>query len=539
MLDALQALGQPVETVPRPRRARRPRPTKAVAKGLPKDLDWFAWDGLPAVRWADSASRCRCTILQWLLAQAVKAKSPEPNAMLRKYCRHVRGRATASGSASSSSRPGSPRTSRPIDPSEAQRQARSRPRRAAPVDAAASPQYYQDDPLRQERRTSRSRRRYLPVAPRAARPARPPRARACWRSWRPARRARRRAAGAQRYLKEWYGMRASQGKALIVMLAWIDHPSATQLMLSVGSRFRTKSFQEEATRQAEALAERKGWTVGELADRTIPTAGLRRRRACSSCRTATACSPRACCPTSPSSCATPEGKAIKALPAPRQTDDEDQVKEAKKALAAAKKELKARRRRSRPSGSTRRCAPSGPGRSRTGTATSAGTRSCGTSCQRLVWVGDARRRRDAAGLPAARRRHAHRRRRRGGRRSRRDARVRLAHDSNLDADQVAAWQAAPRRLRGARRCSSSSARAAYALPDEQRPARRSTDFEGHLLEAFALRGRARKLGYTRGPGRGRRLVPHLRQALPDPRPRPRRSTFTRQRPARGEPHGRR
>ena len=53
---------------------------------------------------------------------------------------------------------------------------------------------------------------------------------------------------AQRYLKEWYGMRATQGRALIVMLAWVEHPSATQLMLSVGSRFRTKSFQEEATR---------------------------------------------------------------------------------------------------------------------------------------------------------------------------------------------------------------------------------------------------------------------------------------------------
>ena len=30
----------------------------------------------------------------------------------------------------------------------------------------------------------------------------------------------------------------------------VDHPNATQLVLAIGSRFRTKSFQEEAVRQA-------------------------------------------------------------------------------------------------------------------------------------------------------------------------------------------------------------------------------------------------------------------------------------------------
>ena len=83
-----------------------------------------------------------------------------------------------------------------------------------------------------------------------------------------------RAPGRNAGLKEWYGTRAAQGKSLIIMLAWIEHPSAIQLMLSVGSRFRTKSFQEEATRQAETLAERKGWTLAELADRTVPSGGF-------------------------------------------------------------------------------------------------------------------------------------------------------------------------------------------------------------------------------------------------------------------------
>ena len=77
-----------------------------------------------------------------------------------------------------------------------------------------------------------------------------------------------------RYVKQWYGHRAAQCKALLQVLAWIDHPSATQVVLSVANRFRTKGIQEEALRLCQLLAERKGWTMDELADRTIPTAGL-------------------------------------------------------------------------------------------------------------------------------------------------------------------------------------------------------------------------------------------------------------------------
>ncbi len=75
---------------------------------------------------------------------------------------------------------------------------------------------------------------------------------------------------AEERLNDWYGVRAAQSKALIAMLAWTDHPAATQLVLSISTRFRTKSLQEEATRQAAALAARKGWTTDELADRAVP-----------------------------------------------------------------------------------------------------------------------------------------------------------------------------------------------------------------------------------------------------------------------------
>ena len=78
----------------------------------------------------------------------------------------------------------------------------------------------------------------------------------------------------QKYLKEWYGYRPAQCKALIAMLSTIDHPSATQYLLSIANRFRTKGIREEAEKYVNALAERKGWTLDELADRTLPTAGL-------------------------------------------------------------------------------------------------------------------------------------------------------------------------------------------------------------------------------------------------------------------------
>ncbi len=79
-----------------------------------------------------------------------------------------------------------------------------------------------------------------------------------------------------------------------------------------------------------------------------------------------------------------------------------------------------------------------------------------------------------------------------------EARVRLAHDTVLGAALVAAWQqhladyeVSP--------LFQQLGKGVYALPADKSAATEIKDFEGHLLEAFALRGRAAKLGYTRGP----------------------------------------
>ncbi|SES35315.1 protein of unknown function [Pedococcus cremeus] len=492
LLDALEALGQPVETyLDRDRLAADA--AKTVAKGLPKDVDWFPWDALPEVRWADNGQLVAPITLQHLFAQAVKAKSPEPNALLRRYCslfepadRERLGQLVLDTWVA--------QDLRPVDRATAE---------AAAARQASStfhwmqtyPQHFKDDPtyglsvdqltahflpgaLRQPAGSATASKGLLAVAAACA--------------------GERAAATASRYLQEWYGMRASQGKALIAMLAWVDHPSATQLVLSVGSRFRTKSFQDEATRQAEALAERKGWTLTELADRTIPTAGLDEDgvlRLSYGDRTFTA----ALLPDLSLELRNPDGKKVASLPTPRQTDDEGRAKESKKALAAARKEVKA-------------------------VLKLQAERLYEALCtdrdwsfedwdrylnhhplmhllvQRLVWTAstsdeapvvfrplDDHTLTDVDDTEVV---------------VKPDARVRLAHDSNLSPDDVQAWQehladyeVSP--------LFQQFGKGIYALDEAKADAREIEDFRGSLVEAFRLRGRATRLGYTRGaPGDG-------------------------------------
>jgi hypothetical protein len=79
-----------------------------------------------------------------------------------------------------------------------------------------------------------------------------------------------------------------------------------------------------------------------------------------------------------------------------------------------------------------------------------------------------------------------------------DADVSLAHDTTVAAGEAARWQEHladydvtplfPQFGRGTR-----------PLPEPAPEDERITDVKGHLIEAFALRGRATKLGWVRGP----------------------------------------
>lgn len=486
MLDALEAMGEPVEKY-LDRDALAREAVKALAKPLPKTLDWMAWSMLPVVHWADSGEAVPTDTLKWLVVQAVKAKSAEPNAILLKYCsmfdpdeRERLGQFLLEAWIAEDLRP--------ISPDEAARLAGER---AAQMHTWMSrmPQHFEGDPLfgaSVEQLTAA----YLPGF--ARRPVGSAIAGKGVLAVAAACAGRRAADTAARYLNEWYGMRAGQGKALIGMLAWVDDPGATQLMLSIGSRFRTKGFQEEATRQAKALAERKGWTMTELADRTIPTSGFDETGTLELSygeRVFTAHLQ----PDLTVVLRSPEGKVIKALPNPRQSDDDAAVKASKRALGSARKELKAiatlqRDRlyealcteRSWPADDWRRYLAEHP--------------LMRHLVQRLVWLstdGDTVttfRPLDDGTLTDVDDNEV--------RLS--QGEIRLAHDTNLSPELVQQWQ---RHLADYEVAPlfQQLGKGVYDLPEDRQGIRRIDDFRGHLIESFALRGRATKLGYTRGP----------------------------------------
>ena len=80
-----------------------------------------------------------------------------------------------------------------------------------------------------------------------------------------------------------------------------------------------------------------------------------------------------------------------------------------------------------------------------------------------------------------------------------DGLVCLAHESILPADAVKAWR---RHLADydVRPLFEQFNKGSFRLPDDKRGASSLEDFQGYILEAFKLRGRLTKLGYSRGPG---------------------------------------
>jgi hypothetical protein len=487
MLDALQSMGQPVEKY-LDRAALAREAAKGLAKGAPKELDWFPWNALPAVHWADTGETVPQDVLRWLLVQAVKQKSAEPNALLRKYCgmfqprdRETLGQFVLENWIAEDVKPVAAETASATARSQA---------KSMYAFMSRHPQHYENTPqwgrsedelyamylpgfLRQPAGTATASKGLLAVVAACA--------------------GAGAAVPAGRFLKEYYGTRASQSKALVGMLSWIEHPSATQLMLAVGNRFRTKGIQEEATRQAAALAERKGWTMAELADRTMPSAGFDESGVLElsyGLRSFTA----HLLPDFKIELLNPEGKKIAALPEPRQDDDAELSKDAKKAFAAAKKEIKSivdlqtdRLYEALCTGRDwsfdewERYINRHPIVRRLG--------------QRLVWIaqeegsdaivfrplddGSLTDVDDNAVVPAP------------------AARVHLAHDSNLPAAESARWQqhladyeVVP--------VFQQLGKGSYVLPEGRAQSDAMMDFEGHMLDAFSLRGRAGKLGYVRG-----------------------------------------
>ncbi len=133
--------------------------------------------------------------------------------------------------------------------------------------------------------------------------------------------------------------RTAQITALITALGASDDLVIIQFLLVLSKRYRTKSIQQLATDIVTDFARRNHWTDDELADRTIPTAGLDHNGVLVldyDSRTLTAYVDEK----DKFVLLNENGKVIKSLPAPRKNDDKEIIKEAKSLFSNSKKELK-------------------------------------------------------------------------------------------------------------------------------------------------------------------------------------------------------
>ncbi|MGK5023652.1 DUF4132 domain-containing protein [Janthinobacterium sp. RB2R34] len=142
----------------------------------------------------------------------------------------------------------------------------------------------------------------------------------------------------QAYMRAFH-VRRAQIEAMLEGLAVGMDPAVIQLLLGVSRRYRTASVQDKARELVEQIAERRGWSEDQLADRTVPTGGLDddgRLELDYGGRQFVVTLDAALKPVLRNA----DGKEVKALPEPRHGDDADSIKEAKQALTSCKKELK-------------------------------------------------------------------------------------------------------------------------------------------------------------------------------------------------------
>ena len=303
---------------------------KGLKKGVPKELEWFPLDRLPTVRWADSGKQVPVEIIKWFIVQGHRLKNAEANPILRRYCSliQIEDREKLGMFVLESW------IAEDIKPKYTSDQAAVEAQRVARQTAAYAKQYPQYYPDFNEERVYQANFNRLLIEPAGSQTATKgilSVAGACC--------SGNAAPIVHRYVKQWYGYRGAQSKALLQVLAWIDQPVATQVVLSIANRFRTKGIQEEAMRLCQLLAERKGWTIDELSDRTIPTAGFdengtmeldygARKFVASLAEDMSI------------ALTNQNGKTIASLPDPNQSDDQEVAKQSKATLSTARKELK-------------------------------------------------------------------------------------------------------------------------------------------------------------------------------------------------------
>jgi HEAT repeat protein len=467
-----------------------------LAKKRPKGLEWFPLDSLPALHWQDTGQAVDPKVVQWWLVQGVQQKSPVCSPLLRHYLALCRPQEAAALATFVLSAWIGHDTRTPPQEETAARASQEADKMWAQFNKQKTfSDFYNNDKSNLFRMllqqysseflgSAIDQKGLLAVAAAAGDGG-------CVRL-------------CEGYIRKYYGNRAAQCKALVEVLAWVKHPQAIQVLLSLANRFRTKSIRQAAEEHVRALAEREGWTIEELADRTIPDAGFERtldekgEPVGSEATLTLDYGPRKFLVRLDDELqpvvTTEEGKTVKNPPAAAKTDDEEKAKAAKKAFTDAKKTVKDVVKRQAERLYEALCTQR-TWRFEHWRRYLADHPIVGRLCVRLAWAAFAdehflgifrpledgsltNEKDEEVTLPA-------------------DAVVRLAHTCNTPAESAAVWVQHFQDY-DVEPLFAQFGRATYTLPEAKKKETDITDFEGHVLTTFKLRSKATKLGYVRG-----------------------------------------
>lgn len=464
IMAALERLGVPVDEF-LDRAGLLPEAEQGLAKGIPADLEWLPFDQLPAVHWQDSGEAVPPQVIRFWLVRAHKLKSPEPTVLLRRYAQLMR----------------------PDEAAELGLFLLSAwitfdTRLPTQVQATQKAQHYvQSWNLTQQQAlqmvlssplgSAVAQKGVLAVAGALC--------------------DARAAIMVRDFLKQWYGYRPAQCKALVQMVAWIDDPTAIQLLLATARRFRTAGIRKEAERSVKLLAERRDWTIAELADRSVSTCGLEDGRLMLEygARTFSA----RLDDNLTFALFDADGQSINALPDARKGEDEELVKKVKKRFSDAKKELKAVVKQQQERLHEAMCEQR-EWRFADWQAYLVQHPVVGKLCQRVIWaevqdnnaVLTFRPLADGTFTGADD----------GAVRLGPDSLIRVTHEMLVSTELSAQWRSHVSDYEIAPLVEQFG-KPVYRLTEGTKQSSEMREFTGHLVEAFKLRGRATKLGYVR------------------------------------------
>ncbi|MFV0257133.1 MAG: DUF4132 domain-containing protein [Acidimicrobiales bacterium] len=330
LLAALEQAGAPISEFIG-RESALAEATRAMKKksAMPASISWLPVDSLPELRWVDGTPVDR-EITRWFLASAARGKTAEPSPILR---RHLAETAPASRAAFGAAlldlwmaqdvRTKSPEEARAdVDAEAATLQRQLAAGHLPEFDGRTLDDLLEDRyrvHLTMFRGSATSSKGLLALVAASAGPEVTDRVMV--------------------YVRKHRGRRGQQVRALLQMLAWIDEPATIQAVMSVAARFSPQGIRREARHQAELLAERHGWTMEDLADRSVPDGGFGRDGRLVldyGDRTVTV---HLADDLTVSLTNDETGASIRSLPRGRAGEDQGRIKELKSALSSAKTDV--------------------------------------------------------------------------------------------------------------------------------------------------------------------------------------------------------